>query len=92
MRRDISILIYLDVKQALEGNFQYEFVFSLLFVLFQKLMDAIYYIIFFWLDGIKLYLSDNKVILTEDFNGLVPVKYFAKIETWPRRMLVPLQC
>ncbi|KAJ3691148.1 hypothetical protein LUZ61_020312 [Rhynchospora tenuis] len=61
MRRDINILIYLDVKKALE-------------------------------DGMKLYISDNKVILTEGFDGVVPVKYFAKIETWPRRELVPFQC
>ncbi|KAJ4775206.1 tRNA 2'-phosphotransferase 1 [Rhynchospora pubera] len=61
MRRDINILIYLDVKKALE-------------------------------DGMKLYVSDNEVILTEGFDGVVPVKYFAKIETWPRRELVPFQC
>ncbi|KAF3332359.1 tRNA 2'-phosphotransferase 1-like protein [Carex littledalei] len=60
MRRDINILIYLDVKKALE-------------------------------DGMKLYVSDNKVILTEGFDGVVPVKYFAKIETWPRRELLPFQ-
>lgn len=39
----------------------------------------------------KLYVSDNKVILTEGFDGVVPVKYFAKIETWPRREPVPFQ-
>ncbi|XP_078162196.1 uncharacterized protein LOC144557492 isoform X2 [Carex rostrata] len=60
MRRDINILIYLDVKRTLE-------------------------------DGMKLYISDNKVILTEGFDGVVPVKYFAKIETWPRRESVPFQ-
>lgn len=27
----------------------------------------------------KLYISDNKVIVTEGFNGVVPVKYFQKI-------------
>ncbi|KAL6007950.1 hypothetical protein ACLOJK_033455 [Asimina triloba] len=36
-------------------------------------------------DGMKLYVSDNKVILTEGFDGVVPVKYFEKIETWPNR-------
>ncbi|ONK80037.1 tRNA 2'-phosphotransferase 1 [Asparagus officinalis] len=54
MRRDVNILIFLDVKKALE-------------------------------DGMKLYVSDNKVILTEGFDGVVPVKYFEKIETWPKR-------
>ena len=34
----------------------------------------------------KLYISDNKVILTEGFDGVVPVKYFEKIETWPGRV------
>lgn len=34
-------------------------------------------------DGMKLYLSDNKVLLTEGFNGAVPPKYFKKVETWP---------
>ena len=34
-------------------------------------------------EGMKLYISDNKVILTEGFDGVVPVKYFEKIESWP---------
>lgn len=42
-------------------------------------------------DGMKLYISDNKVILTEGFDGVVPVKYFEKIETWPGRAPIPLQ-
>ncbi|XP_019152248.1 PREDICTED: tRNA 2'-phosphotransferase 1-like isoform X1 [Ipomoea nil] len=54
MRRDVNILIFLDVKKALE-------------------------------EGMKLYISDNKVILTEGFDGVVPVKYFKKIESWPDR-------
>ncbi|RAL48970.1 hypothetical protein DM860_001290 [Cuscuta australis] len=54
MRRDINMVIFLDVKKALE-------------------------------EGMKLYVSDNKVILTEGFDGVVPVKYFQKIETWPGR-------
>ncbi|KAL6558956.1 hypothetical protein OROMI_019306 [Orobanche minor] len=37
------------------------------------------------LEGMKLYVSDNKVILTEGFDGVVPVKYFQKIESWPQR-------
>jgi len=32
-------------------------------------------------DGMKLYVSENGVILTEGFNGFVPPKYFTKIET-----------
>nr|GMD46902.1 tRNA 2'-phosphotransferase 1 isoform X1 [Ipomoea batatas] len=54
MRRDVNILIFLDVKKALQ-------------------------------EGMKLYISDNKVILTEGFDGVVPVKYFKKIESWPDR-------
>ncbi|XP_020108972.1 tRNA 2'-phosphotransferase 1-like isoform X1 [Ananas comosus] len=60
MRKDVNILIYLDVRKALQ-------------------------------DGMQLYISDNKVILTEGFDGIVPVKYFEKIETWPRRELVPFE-
>ncbi|KAJ3672522.1 hypothetical protein LUZ60_007243 [Juncus effusus] len=60
MRRDINILIYLDVKKALD-------------------------------EGMKIYISENEVILTEGFNGVVPVKYFEKIETWPAREPVPFQ-
>ncbi|GLJ13193.1 hypothetical protein SUGI_0207200 [Cryptomeria japonica] len=41
-------------------------------------------------DGMKLYLSANKVILTEGFDGVVPPKYFAKVETWPKREPIPL--
>ncbi|KAL3829567.1 hypothetical protein ACJIZ3_018369 [Penstemon smallii] len=55
MRRDVNVLIFLDVKKALE-------------------------------EGMKLYISDNKVILTEGFDGVVPVKYFQKIESWPKRV------
>ncbi|XP_031485199.1 uncharacterized protein LOC116254165 isoform X2 [Nymphaea colorata] len=58
MRRDVNILIFLDVAKALE-------------------------------EGMKFYISDNKVILTEGFDGVVPVKYFQKIETWPGRQPIP---
>ncbi|KAH7550538.1 hypothetical protein JRO89_XS13G0212100 [Xanthoceras sorbifolium] len=54
MRRDVNVLIFLDVRKALE-------------------------------DGMKLYILENKVILTEGFDGTVPVKYFEKIESWPDR-------
>ncbi|KAL2523586.1 RNA 2'-phosphotransferase [Abeliophyllum distichum] len=40
-------------------------------------------------EGMKLYMSDNKVILTEGFDGVVPVKFFQKIESWPKRELIP---
>ncbi|GAB4861901.1 hypothetical protein Ancab_037156 [Ancistrocladus abbreviatus] len=58
MRRDVNMLIFLNVKEALE-------------------------------EGMKLYMSDNKVILTEGFDGTVPVKYFEKIESWPDRKQIP---
>ncbi|GAV61132.1 PTS_2-RNA domain-containing protein [Cephalotus follicularis] len=58
MRRNINVLIFLDVRKALE-------------------------------EGMKLYISDNKVILTEGFDGVVPVKYFEKIESWPDRGQIP---
>ncbi|PON34620.1 Phosphotransferase KptA/Tpt [Parasponia andersonii] len=54
IRRNVEVLIYLDVKKALE-------------------------------DGMKLYISDNKVILSEGFDGVIPIKYFEKIESWPDR-------
>ncbi|TYI15029.1 hypothetical protein ES332_A08G160200v1 [Gossypium tomentosum] len=43
MRRDVNVLIYLDVRKALE-------------------------------EGMKLYISDNKVILTEGFDGVLASK------------------
>ncbi|XP_057500621.1 uncharacterized protein LOC130784674 [Actinidia eriantha] len=58
MRRDVNVLIFLDVKKALE-------------------------------DGLKIYISDNKVILTEGFDGVVPVNYFEKIESWPDSQPIP---
>ncbi|XP_024024288.1 tRNA 2'-phosphotransferase 1 isoform X1 [Morus notabilis] len=58
MRRDVNVLIFLDVKKALE-------------------------------EGMKLYVSDNKVILTEGFDGVIPVKYFKKIDSWPSRQPIP---
>ncbi|XP_044439750.1 tRNA 2'-phosphotransferase 1 isoform X1 [Triticum aestivum] len=60
MRSGANILIYLNVRKALQ-------------------------------DGMKLYISDNKVILTEGFDGVVPIKYFEKIETWPGRAPIPFQ-
>uniref|UniRef100_A0A1S3Y999 tRNA 2'-phosphotransferase 1 n=1 Tax=Nicotiana tabacum TaxID=4097 RepID=A0A1S3Y999_TOBAC len=59
MRRDVNVLIFLDVRRALE-------------------------------DGMKLYISDNRVILTEGFDGTVPVRYFEKVESWPDRKPLPL--
>ncbi|KAF7826012.1 tRNA 2'-phosphotransferase 1-like isoform X1 [Senna tora] len=58
MRRDVNVLIFLDVRKALE-------------------------------EGMKLHISENKVILTEGFDGVVPVKYFEKIESWPSRQPIP---
>ncbi|CAH2057885.1 unnamed protein product [Thlaspi arvense] len=58
MRRNVNVLIFLDIKKALE-------------------------------DGIAFYISDNKVILTEGINGVVPVDYFQKIESWPNRQPIP---
>ncbi|XP_039126522.1 tRNA 2'-phosphotransferase 1-like isoform X2 [Dioscorea cayenensis subsp. rotundata] len=60
MRRDVNVLVFLNVRKALE-------------------------------EDMKLYISDNKVILTEGFNGVVPVKFFEKIETWPGRQPIPFQ-
>ncbi|KAH9615018.1 hypothetical protein KSS87_012641 [Heliosperma pusillum] len=60
MRRDINVVIFLDVNKALE-------------------------------DGMKLYMSENKVILTEGFDGVVPAKYFQKIQLWPSRKPVAFQ-
>lgn len=36
-------------------------------------------------DGMKLFISENGVILTEGFEGVVPPKYFANIETLERK-------
>ncbi|XP_010506475.1 PREDICTED: tRNA 2'-phosphotransferase 1 [Camelina sativa] len=58
MRRNVNVLIFLDMKKALE-------------------------------DGIAFYVSDNKVILTEGIDGVVPVDYFQKIESWPDRQSIP---
>ncbi|KAI3800461.1 hypothetical protein L1987_28552 [Smallanthus sonchifolius] len=57
IRRDANILIFLDIRKALQG-------------------------------GVKLYISDNKVILTEGFDGVVPVEYFERVESWPDRKLI----
>ncbi|XP_002962094.2 uncharacterized protein LOC9630666 [Selaginella moellendorffii] len=34
-------------------------------------------------DDMKLYISDNKVLLTEGFAGVVPCEYFEKVVEWP---------
>ena len=33
-----------------------------------------------WADGMKLYLSENNVILTEGFDGIIPKEFFKKVE------------
>lgn len=60
---------------------------------FQLLLICLRDILFFlsFAEGMKLYISDNKVILTEGFDGIVPVKYFERIETWPGRQPIPFQ-
>ncbi|XP_020592766.1 tRNA 2'-phosphotransferase 1-like isoform X1 [Phalaenopsis equestris] len=58
MRRDVNMLIFLDLRKALQ-------------------------------DGMRFYISDNKVILTEGFDGIVPAKYFEKMITWPGRHNIP---
>ncbi|CAK7337753.1 unnamed protein product [Dovyalis caffra] len=35
------------------------------------------------LEEMKLYVSDNRVILTKGVDGIVPFKYFERIESWP---------
>lgn len=42
-------------------------------------------------DGMKLYVSDNKVVLTEGFDGVVPTKYFKNVvKKLPRGREMPL--
>ncbi|XP_030535415.1 tRNA 2'-phosphotransferase 1-like [Rhodamnia argentea] len=60
MRKNVNVLIFLDVRKALE-------------------------------DGMKIYISDNRVILTEGFGGVVPVKYFDKILSWPDKQVIPFE-
>ncbi|GJY44793.1 citrate synthase, mitochondrial, partial [Tanacetum coccineum] len=42
-------------------------------------------------NGMKLYISDSKVILTEGFDGAIPVEYFESIKSWPDRKLIPIE-
>lgn len=60
----------------------------------RKALFFLIYILFFTIlitEGMKLYISENKVILTEGFDGVVPVKYFEKIESWPDRKSIPFE-
>ena len=41
-------------------------------------------------DGMKLYMSDNGVVLTEGFDGVVLPKYFAQVAKWRKGKAVPL--
>ena len=41
-------------------------------------------------DGMKLYMSDNGVVLTEGFDGVVLPKYFAHVAKWRKGKAVPL--
>ncbi|KAL3743711.1 hypothetical protein ACJRO7_018904 [Eucalyptus globulus] len=42
-------------------------------------------------DGMKIYISENRVILTEGFDGVVPVKYFDNILSWPDKQVIPFE-
>lgn len=88
MRRDVNVLIFLDIKKALQG---------IIIIRSRRTMkflfkDSIFEVHFFALkfsDGIAFYISENKVILTEGIDGVVPVDYFQKIESWPNRQVIP---
>ncbi|XP_010053903.2 tRNA 2'-phosphotransferase 1 [Eucalyptus grandis] len=60
MRKNVNVLIFLDVRKALE-------------------------------DGMKIYISENRVILTEGFDGVVPVKYFDNMLSWPDKQVIPFE-
>lgn len=68
--------------------------FATIFLERQAFFFLIYIFFFFTIlitEGMKLYISENKVILTEGFDGVVPVKYFEKIESWPDRKSIPFE-
>lgn len=46
MRRDINILIYLDVKKALEGSLLYEFAFFFFLFLYVSILKIVNLILF----------------------------------------------
>ncbi|XP_024539348.1 putative tRNA 2'-phosphotransferase isoform X2 [Selaginella moellendorffii] len=39
-------------------------------------------------DGMKFYVSDNNVVLTEGFEGCVPCEYFEKVVEWPSKRVI----
>ncbi|MFQ6626811.1 hypothetical protein Gotur_006407 [Gossypium turneri] len=85
MRRDVNVLIYLDVRKALEVVTEH-----ISFCSCQSTVLKLSSLVFLMTaEGMKLYISDNKVILTEGFDGVVPVEYFEKIESWPDRKPIP---
>jgi hypothetical protein len=96
MRSNCEIMIFLDVQKSLEGIFIFTSTFVLLDSPLHKhdianlLLKCIIFMAYvdLFVDGMKLYLSDNNVLLTEGLNGIVPPSYFAKIETWPDRELI----
>jgi len=55
----------------------------------KRLLIASLFVFYPISEGMKLYISDNKVILTEGFDGVVPPKFFEKIESWPSRQPIP---
>uniref|UniRef100_M4CL13 3-phosphoshikimate 1-carboxyvinyltransferase n=1 Tax=Brassica campestris TaxID=3711 RepID=M4CL13_BRACM len=80
MRRNVNVLIFLDIKKALEGfstRTQNSFCILTIFYVLLKLSFDLS------VDGIAFYVSDNKVILTEGIDGVVPVDYFHKIDKTP---------
>lgn len=87
MRRDVNVLIFLDVAKALEGGIRLSYHLIARLIYFTILLLTLFN---YAADGMKFYISDNKVILTEGFDGVVPVKYFRTIETWPGRQPIPL--
>ena len=86
MRRNVNVLIFLDVNKALNGTAEPSFIFICIIPMISNACFLLKHCIS---DGMKLYMSDNKVILTEGFDGVVAVKYFQKIESWPNRQPIP---
>ncbi|XP_002993383.2 tRNA 2'-phosphotransferase 1 [Selaginella moellendorffii] len=39
-------------------------------------------------DGMELFISENRVVLTEGFGGVVPPRYFSRIIEWPSKRVL----
>ncbi|CAG7893805.1 unnamed protein product [Brassica rapa] len=80
--KNLESILAFGLKRMNRLHVHFSYINVLIFLNIKKPLESIIY------NKIYFYISDNKVILTESIDSVVPVDYFQKIESWPNRLSV----